>query len=381
MIFGSGTRVCHRNNFLPIDGISAMIRKQTICQVAWLALVLAAPGCTRKSVTTPQQQFGFEVGADHQLITYAQMADYWKKLEQESDRMKLVTIGTTAEGRTMQTAVITSSANHRNLPRFQEISKRLALAEGLTDDEARSLAAEGKAVVWIDGGLHATETVGAQQLIELVFQMVSQGDAETLRILDNVILLATIVNPDGMDFVGEWYLREPDPAQRKSYQDLPRLYHKYVGHDNNRDFYMVNMPETEAINRVLYIDWFPQIMYNHHQTGPAGSIIFAPPFRDPFNYNIDPLIINGIEKLGAAMHGRYLAEGKPGSVMRSEASYQTWWNGGARTSPYFHNMIGLLTEIKGEPTPIDIPFLPNLHLPHNDYPMPVAPQKWHYRRS
>ncbi|MFH1573790.1 MAG: M14 metallopeptidase family protein [Acidobacteriota bacterium] len=358
-----------------------MIRKQTICQIAWLALVLAAPGCADKTVTTPQQQFGFEVGADHQLITYTRMADYWKKLEQESDRMKLVAIGTTAEGRTMQTAVITSSANHRNLPRFQEISKRLALAEGLTDAEARNLAAEGKAVVWIDGGLHATETVGAQQLIELVFQMVSQGDAETLRILDNVILLATIVNPDGMDLVGDWYLREPEPTKRKSYGDLPRLYHKYVGHDNNRDFYMVNMPETEAINRVLYIDWFPQIMYNHHQTGPVGSIIFMPPFRDPFNYNIDPLVINGIEKLGAAMHGRYIAEGKPGSVMRSEANYQTWWNGGARTSPYFHNMIGLLTEIKGEPTPIDIPFLPNLHLPHNDYPLPIAPQKWHYRQS
>jgi len=358
-----------------------MKTKRLLPGLLLLTLLLSLCACAPKSVTTPNEQFGFDVGADYQLITYSRMVDYWKRLEQESDRMKLTEIGKTAEGRTMYTAIITAAANHRNLDRYREIAKRLALAEGLTDDEARGLAAEGKAVVWIDGGLHATETVGAQQLIELVFQMVSHSDPETQRILDNVILLATIVNPDGMDLVGEWYLREPEPTQRKSYTDLPSLYHKYVGHDNNRDFYMVNMPETEAINRVLYREWFPQIMYNHHQTGPVGSIIFMPPFRDPFNYNIDPLVINGIEKVGAAMHGRYIAEGKPGSVMRSESNYQTWWNGGARTSPYFHNMIGLLTEMKGEPTPIDIPFLPNLQLPHNDYPLPIGPQKWHYRQS
>jgi hypothetical protein len=331
--------------------------------------------------TTPSDQFGFEVGADYQLITYTQMMDYWKKIEQESDRMILTEIGQTAEGRTMVTAIITSPANHRNLEQYKDISRRLALAESLTDEEARSLSEEGKAVVWIDGGLHATEVVGAQQLIELVFQMVSRDDPETLRILDNVILLATITNPDGMELVSNWYAREPEPTQRTSYSDIPRLYHKYVGHDNNRDYYMVNMPETEAVNRMLYREWFPQIMYNHHQTGPAGTIIFAPPFRDPFNYYLDPLVILGIEKVGAAMHGRFIAENKPGSVMRSGANYQTWWNGGARTTPYFHNMIGILTEIKGSPTPIDIPFLPQLHLPNSDYPYPVPPQEWHFRRS
>ena len=133
---------------------------------------------------------------------------------------------------------------------------------------------------------------------------------------------------------------------------LPRLYDKYVGHDDNRDFYMSNMPETTNMNRQLFIEWFPQIMYNHHQTGPAGAVIFMPPFRDPFNYNFDPLVPLGIEMVGTAMHSRLVAEGKGGSAMRTGANYSTWWNGGLRTVTYFHNMIGILTEIIGSPTPM-----------------------------
>jgi hypothetical protein len=162
---------------------------------------------------------------------------------------------------------------------------------------------------------------------------------------------------------------------------LPTLYNKYIGHDDNRDFYMSNMPETTNMNRQLFIEWFPQIVYNHHQTGPAGAVIFMPPFRDPFNYNFDPLIPLGIEMVGTAMHSRLVAEGKGGSAMRSGANYSTWWNGGLRTVTYFHNMIGILTEIIGEPTPIDIPLVPEKQLPAGDWPLPVTPGKWHYRQS
>ncbi len=331
-------------------------------------------------ITSPKEQFGFNIGDDYCLATYTQMVEYWKKLEQESDRMKLVEIGTTAEGRTMVMAIITSCENHKKLARYKEISKKLALAEGLTDTEAKDLAAEGKAVVWIDGGLHSTEVAGAQQEIELVYQMISRNDAETLRILNDVILLALITNPDGMDLVGNWYMRNPEPEKRTT-RGLPRLYHKYIGHDNNRDFYMVNMPETEAVCRVHYHEWFPQIIYNHHQSGPSGCVLFAPPFRDPFNYNYDPLLPLGIDTVGAAMHSRFAAEGKPGSTMREGAGYQTWWNGCLRCTPYFHNMIGILTEMIGNPTPIEIPFIPQKQVPNGDYPYPVAPQKWHFRRT
>jgi hypothetical protein len=132
---------------------------------------------------------------------------------------------------------------------------------------------------------------------------------------------------------------------------------------------------------VLYRQWYPQIMYNHHQTGPAGTVMFAPPFRDPFNYVYDPLIPTSIDLVGAAMHTRFAAEGKPGVTMRRGANYSTWWNGGLRTTVYFHNMVGLLTETIGHPTPMEIPFRPERTLPSNDLPYPIEPQRWHFRQS
>ncbi len=349
----------------------------------WLVVALSCAllGATAfGQVTTPQEQFGFELGADYHLANYQQLTAYWQKLAQQSERMTLERIGTTAEGRPMWMAIITSPENHRNLGRYKEISKRLALARDLSDDQARALASEGRAVVWIDGGLHATEVLGAQQLMELVYQMVSRQDAETLRFLDEVILLAACANPDGLDLVADWYMREPEPEKRST-SGVPRLYQKYVGHDNNRDFYMVTQPETEAISRVLFREWFPQIAYNHHQTGPAGTVLFAPPFRDPFNYNLDPLIPAGLDLVGAAMHNRFIAEDKPGATMRKGASYSTWWNGGLRTTQYFHNIIGLLTETIGSPNPMEIPFLLERQLPKNDLPYPIPPQKWRFRQS
>jgi hypothetical protein len=355
-------------------------RLQVASLLLGAALSVTTIAFAQSKITSPKEQLGFNFGDDYQLANYTQLVDYWKKLAQESDRMKLVEIGRTAEGRTMVMAIITAPANHKKLDRYKEIARRLATAEGLSDDQAHDLAAEGKAVVWIDGGLHATEVLGAQQLMELVYQMVSMNDPETLRILKDVILLATPVNPDGMELVSNWYNRERDPMKRST-AGLPRLYQKYIGHDNNRDFYMSNQPETEAINHIFFHEWFPQIIYNHHQTGPAGTVLFAPPFRDPFNYYFDPLVPLGIDLVGAAMHGRFVAENKPGATMRSGSSYSTWWNGGLRTVGYFHNMIGLLTESIGNPTPVEIPFLLQRQLAKGDLPYPVAPQKWHFRQS
>jgi hypothetical protein len=331
-------------------------------------------------VTSPKQQFGFDIGADYTLVNYSQLLAYWQKLDEESDRLVVERIGTTAEGRPMVMAIITSPANQKKRSRLREISRRLALAEGLNDGQARTLANEGKAVVLIDGGLHATEVLGSQQLIELVWQMTSRNDPETKRILDNVILLAIPSNPDGLELVADWYLRETDPLKRTT-RGIPRLYQKYIGHDNNRDFYMVTQPETEAVSRVMFLEWFPQIVYNHHQAGPAGTVLFCSPFRSPFNYFFDPLIPTGIDLVGGAMHSRFAAEGKAGATMRSGAPYSTWWSGGLRSTAYFHNMIGILTETIGNPTPLDIPFLPEKQLPENDLPFPVPPQQWHFRQS
>jgi hypothetical protein len=331
-------------------------------------------------VTTPEQFFGHPIGADYVLPNYTKFTEYVKRLDAESDRMIVQAIGKTAEGRDQLMAIITAPENFKKLDRYKEISRRLAQAEGLTDDQARALAKEGKAVIWIDGGLHATEVLGAQQLTETIFQLASRTDEETMRLLRDNIILCAHANPDGMELVSDWYMRKPDPKTRST-AGIPRLYQKYVGHDNNRDFYMMNQPESVNINRILYREWFPQIIYNHHQTGPTGTVMFSPPFRDPFNYVYDPLVVNTLDQVGAAMHARFDAEGKPGVTTRSGSNYSTWWNGGLRTMPYFHNQVGLLTESIGNPTPEEIGFVPDRLTGKADLPFPIPPQTWHFRQS
>jgi hypothetical protein len=343
-------------------------------------LALAAPASGQNRVTTPVEQFGFEIGADYHLINYQQLHDYWIKLAGESDRMLLDTIGYTELGRPQIQAIITSPENHARLDGYREIARRMAKATGVSEAEARQLAQEGKAIVWIDGGLHATEVLGAHQLTELVYRLNDYTDPETLRILDDVVVLATHANPDGMELVSNWYMRQEDPLARST-SGIPVLYHHYAGHDNNRDFYMSNLKETTNMNRSMYRTWYPQIVYNHHQTGPQGTIMFAPPFRDPPNHYLDPLIITGLDRVGSAMHQRFVQEGKGGTTMRSGASYSTWWNGGLRTTPYFKNMIGLLTETIGHPTPMEVPFLPRRQITSGDLPLPVEPGVWRFRQS
>jgi hypothetical protein len=354
--------------------------RQKLWSLFALLLVLSVSAFAQTKLTSPKEHFGFNIGDDYQLANYTQYEAFLKKLDAESDRLKVVEMGKSAEGRTMYLAIISAPENFAKLDRYREIARRLTLAEGLSDAEAKQLAKEGKPIVWIDGGLHATEVLGAQQLIETIWQLVSGTDEETQRFLRDDIILGCLVNPDGMELVSNWYMRESDPLKRST-GGIPRLYQKYVGHDDNRDFYMSAQPESENINRIFYHEWFPQIVYNHHQTGPVGTVMFAPPFRDPFNYNFDPLIPIGIDLVGAAMQSRFLTEGKPGVTVRSGSSYSTWWNGGLRTTVYFHNMIGLLTETIGNPTPIEIPLVLSKQLPKADLPYPIAPQKWHFRQS
>ena len=343
-------------------------------------LIVAAPVAAQPKITTPKQHFGFDLGADYHLANYEQYAEYLAKLAKESDRIKVVDIGLTAEKRSQLMAIVTSPANHKKLDALQATARKLGRVETLNTDEAKKLAAEGKAVVWIDAGLHATETLCAQAQAETIYRIVSGTDPETLRVLDDVVILFVHANPDGHDLVADWYMRDRDPKKR-TLSGLPKLYQKYIGHDNNRDFYAHTQAETRNMNKVMYREWLPQIVYNNHQTGPPGTVLFCPPFRDPFNYNFDPLVVSGIDALGAAMMQRFLVENKPGATSRSGARYSTWWNGGLRTTCYFHNMIGLLTETIGSPTPMRVPFNANLQLPRADYLAPVPPQEWHFRQS
>jgi len=333
-----------------------------------------------QSIPSPKSHFGFSIGDNYQLATFIQTEAYLKKVAAVSPRMKLQSIGKTEEGRNQYMVIVSDPANIKNLAKYKAISQKMARAEGLSEFEASQLAKEGKAVVWIDGGLHATETVGIHQWIETMHQFLTRNDEETQRILKNTIILFVHANPDGQELVSSWYMRNADTLKR-SYANLPRLYQKYIGHDNNRDFYMMNMRESKNMSRQQYIEWMPQFLYNHHQTGPLGTVVAGPPYRDPFNYVFDPLLVTGIDAIGAAMSSRLNAEGKPGYTMKGGSAYSTWWNGGLRTTAYYHNIVGVLTEIIGSPTPMKIPLVPQRLIPNSGLPFPITPQKWLFRNS
>ena len=341
---------------------------------------LALASLAFAAVPTPKEHFGFDIGDDYMLPTYTQTEAYFKKIADSTDRLQLVDIGESEQGRRQYMIIASSPENMAKLDHYKSISRRLARAEDLSEDEARKLADEGKAIVWIDGALHSTETVGFSQLIETIYQVASRTDAEMERFLKDTILLLVHCNPDGQELMADWYMREPVPEKRVM-DRLPVLYHKYAGHDNNRDFYMGALKETVNLNRVLYLDWYPQIMFNHHQTSPTGTILVIPPYRDPVNFNLDPLVPMGLEGIGASMHNRFLVEEKPGVVNRDGTVFSIWWNGGGRTTPYFHNMLGVLTEIAGSPTPMEIALVPQRQISNTDLPLPIKPQLWHYRQS
>ena len=345
----------------------------------WIALLSQSLLMAQK-VPSPKSHFGFNIGDNYQLATFTQTEAYLKKLAAVSKKVKLQVIGKTEEGRNQYMVIVSDPSNLANLEKYKTISQKLAHAENVSIAEAKQMSNEGKAVVWIDGGLHATEVTGIHQWIESMYQLITRTDEETKRILKSTIILFVHANPDGQELVSNWYMRNSDTLKRAT-SSLPRLYQKYIGHDNNRDFYMTNMQESKNMSRQQYIEWMPQVLYNHHQTGPPGTVVAGPPYRDPFNYVYDPLLITGIDALGAAMSSRLNAEGKPGYTMKSGSVYSTWWNGGLRTTAYYHNIIGLLTEIIGNPTPSNIPLMPQRLIPNSGTPFPITPQKWYFRNS
>jgi len=341
-----------------------------------LFIFLSASAMAQK-LPSPKEFFGNDIGTDYTLVNFTQTEAYFKKLA-ESDRVKWVDIGATEEGRQQPMMIVTSPENHKKLDRYKELSQKLARAE-MSMEEAKAILSQAKPVIWIDGGLHSNETVGTHQLIETYYQLVTRNDEETLKILDDVIILLAHANPDGHELISNWYMRPKDPKKRDL--SIPTLYQKYAGHDNNRDFFMNNLKESTNISRQQYIEWMPQIIYNHHQSSPAGTVVAGPPYRDPFNHALDPMLITGIDGVGAAMINGLFAEGKPGYTRLGGSPYSTWWNGGLRTTPYFHNMIGILTEITGNPTPSAIPFVPSRLLATNNTPFPIQPQPWSFRQS
>ena len=314
----------------------------------FLCYAFSATLFAQSVVPAPDQIFGFSPGDDYKMATYSEVESYIQLLAQRSERVQIQQIGTSALGKPLYVLFISSAENIARLEEYRQISASLARAR-IDEETAEKLAREGKAIVWIDGGMHATERAGGQMTPELAYKIATDESAEMKAIRDNVIvLLMPNLNPDGLDIVASWYKKHlGTPFETTS---PAWLYHHYVGHDNNRDWFMNNQPESRAVSQVLYNEWYPQIVHNHHQTSPAWARIFLPPFSDPVNPNIHPGVTTGVNMVGTAMANRFAMKEMPGVV--SDFQYSMWWNGGMRTAPYFHNMIGILTETAhATPTP------------------------------
>ncbi|MEO9480559.1 MAG: M14 metallopeptidase family protein [Maribacter dokdonensis] len=328
-----------------------MTTKNSWYKAALLTLVLAIscmPMTMAQTVPSPEDVFGFKVGADYKLADYSQIEDYLSKLDASSNRVKKVEIGTTVLGRKMYILFISSEENLKDLDKWKDISTKLARVQ-VSDEEAMKLSEEGKAVVWIDGGMHSTELAHGQMTSEFAYTLATAETTEIKKIRDNVItILMPVMNPDGLDIVVDWYKKNLGTAYETSRP--PILYHYYMGHDNNRDWFMNTMPETYNVTKILYNEWYPQIVYNHHQSSPSWTKISLPPYADPVNPRIHPAITAGVSEVGSAMTKRFSLENMPGAI--ADNFYTMFWNGGGRTVPYYHNMIGILTETgHTSPTP------------------------------
>jgi len=294
-----------------------------------------------QTVPTPESVLGHKPGDDFYLANYDESRDYFHKLAACSNRIRIISVGKTTRGLDWEIAIISSPRNLAQLDKYKDISRRLALGRDLTDDAAKALAREGKAIVHIDGGLHSTEVAGAQQSIALAYKLVAtQNDPEVDAILDNVILMLwPTLNPDGQNEVVSWYRKNLGTPYEVS--PLPDLYQEYVGHDNNRDGYMNNMLESRDVTRTE-LEWNPVIFYCHHQTAPFPARIFIPPFTEPISSNINPLMARWLNVLGINM-AAYLDEHQmPGAVHR--VGFDNWYPGFLDFTHIFRNSISFFTE-------------------------------------
>ena len=297
---------------------------------------------TTRIIPSPRSVLGFNPGDDRTIADWKQITDYFARLDKASERVAVQTIGASTLGRTMIAAFISAPENIRSLEKYKAIQARLADPRKVVSDAERDqLVRDGKTVVAISCSIHSTEIVASQMEMQLAYNLASANDADTLSILHNTILiLIPSPNPDGVDIVANWYrktLGTPNEGR-----EPPELYHHYAGHDDNRDWFMLDLKETKAITHLFWQEWFPEIVYDIHQQGSNGSRFFVPPFYDPPNPHIAPLLLREVGLIGHKMAADVTAAGFKGIL--TNALYDTWWHGGFRTAPYFHNSIGILTE-------------------------------------
>ncbi|HEY7283831.1 MAG TPA: M14 family zinc carboxypeptidase [Vicinamibacterales bacterium] len=311
---------------------------------AVLVVSLAAPVALRAaaSLPSPASVFGFEPGADFKLATYEQSVDYFRKVAAASRYVRLFEAGQTSQGRTMLFALVSSPGNLSKVDRYREIARRLAHPQGLSDAEARQLSREGKAFVHIDGGLHSTEVAGPQHIPLLLYDLLRRtDDADVKLILDNVVLMLwPTINPDGQQMVASWYMQNVGTPYELA--ALPKLYQEYVGHDNNRDAYMLNMIESRALE-YTWRQWEPQIIYVHHQSGPFPTRIWLPPFSEPVGIDAPFIMSREVNMIGMAI-AKGLEERRQVGATHMGTAFDAWYPGYVDYAPNFKNIAAFWTE-------------------------------------
>ena len=297
-------------------------------------------GSTSAELMAPEEVLGFQVGSDYQVAGWKTVSDYMRHVAANSERVLVEELGKTTEDNDLLMLLISAPENLENLARYQQIQRALAIPSKRSA-ELDALVQAGKAVVLINCNLHSTEIASSQMSMELAHQFATTETPQIKEILENVIiLLIPSANPDGLDIVVDWYNRTVGTPHEGS--EIPWLYHKYTGHDNNRDWFMLTQIETQLLTRVLYEEWFPEVVYDVHEMSYRGPRFVIPPYFEPVNPNIPPLLQRTLSLIGAQLAFDLTSDGFTGVL--SSAVYDTWWHGGFRTVPYRHNMVGILTE-------------------------------------
>jgi len=295
-----------------------------------------------QALPAPEQYLGFRMGTDKKLATWPQVVEYMRMASRSSDRVKFEEVGKTTLGNPFVLLTISSPKNLARLDQIKADQRKLAYPYTLGEKEAEEIIARNPAVILITMTIHSTEIGSTQMSLELVHRLATENSPYIQNILDNVVfLLAPSVNPDGQVLVIDWYNK--NVGTEYEYAPMPWLYHHYTGHDDNRDSYMLNQKETQYVTKTLYKDWFPVVFLDEHQMGSNGARIFVPPFSDPVNPNIDAAVMGATNMLGHRMFTALNAAGKDGVI--TGQTYTWWWQGSAKNGAWYHNMVGMLTEV------------------------------------
>ncbi|HEY6970222.1 MAG TPA: M14 metallopeptidase family protein [Candidatus Angelobacter sp.] len=320
------------------------IHRKLAAVLVFSSFIFLAAAAQKKAahLPTPSEFLGFEVGADRKLADYSQITAYFKALAGASPRVEVETLGKTTLGADMIMAVISSEENLRNKQHYQEIARKLADPRGLNAKAIDQLVHDGKFILLITCNIHSTEIGSSQMAMEWAYKLATAQDSETMhRLNEAIVLLVPSLNPDGETMVTEWYRKYLGTKYEGG--PMPYLYHHYVGHDNNRDWYMLTQAETKNVNRMVYHEWFPQFWLDEHQMGSYGPRIYIPPNADPVAKLVNPLVHRGNNLMGATMGWRLEEAGKSGVIYGY--SFDAYWPGGTRNTGWWKNMYGVLTEV------------------------------------